>query len=163
MDKLEGQMDEPPRFVLDVMLGSLARWLRRLGYDTDYVNDRDDPELARVARAEQRILLTRDRELAGRRGVRSLLIESTDLDNQLVQVVSAYPLPDGERQQRCSLCNAVLVTPTHQEVQPEVPPYVYRHYRQFRRCPSCGRIYWQGTHWQNMQDRLHQMLGEHVP
>ena len=54
-------MDEATRFVVDGMLGSLARWQRILGYDTDYVNQRDDPELVRIARAENRVLLTRDR------------------------------------------------------------------------------------------------------
>ena len=163
MNNLDNRTKDIPRFVVDVMLGSLARWLRRLGYDTDYVNQRDDPELARVARAEQRVLLTRDRELADRRGVRSLLIESTELRDQLAQVVSAFPLPDGEDQQRCSLCNTLLVTPAHEEVQAEVPPYVYRHHRRFRRCPTCGRVYWQGTHWKKMEDQLRRMLGKQSP
>jgi len=163
MDNRDPQAHETPRFVVDVMLGSLARWLRRLGYDADYANHRDDPELARVARAERRVLLTRDRELASRRGIRSLLIDSTELGDQLVQVVSAYPLPEDQRQQRCSLCNTLLVTPPPHEVQVDVPPYVYRHHRRFRRCPTCGRVYWQGTHWQNMEDRLRQLLGAGVP
>ena len=73
--------ESPTRFEVDGMLGSLARWLRILGYDTDYANQRDDAELVRIARAEDRVLLTRDRELAGWRGVHALLIESQSLDD----------------------------------------------------------------------------------
>ncbi len=75
------------------MLGSLARWLRLLGYDADYDNRRDDAELVRLARAEDRVLLTRDRELAARRGVRTLFVASQVLDEQLDQVTAAFPRP----------------------------------------------------------------------
>ena len=157
--------EEPPvRFVADVMLGSLARWLRLLGYDTDYASQRDDAELARIARAEDRVLLTRDRELARRRGIRVLLVESQSLDEQLAQVGAAVPLRSeaGPARSpvstspppRCPECNAALVPASRQQVAGEVPAYVWRHHRHFKRCPGCGRIYWRGTHWQNMQTRL---------
>jgi len=148
-------MDESPtRFVVDGMLGSLARWLRILGYDTDYVNQRDDPELVRIARAEDRVLLTRDRELAGRRGVRTLLVESQLLDDQLAQVTAVFPLPPGSRRGRCSVCNTLLVEATREEVAHRVPRYVLRRHPHFQRCPGCDRVYWQGSHWRNMQARL---------
>lgn len=150
-------MDEgPTRFVVDGMLGSLARWLRILGYDTDYANQRDDAELVRIARAEGRVLLTRDGELAGRRGVRALLVESQSLDDQLAQVTAAFPLPPGPHSARCSVCNAALVQVTREEVADRVPPYVLRQHDHFQRCPGCDRIYWRGSHWRNMQDRLRQ-------
>lgn len=63
-----GEQGAPPRLLADGMLGKLAKWLRLLGYDTAYENDAPDHELARRARAEGRILLTRDRELSARRG-----------------------------------------------------------------------------------------------
>ncbi len=144
----------PTRFVVDGMLGSLARWLRLLGYDTDYVNQRDDAELARVARAENRVLLTRDRELAGRRGVRALLIASQSLDDQLAQVTAAFPLPEGPHPPRCSVCNAALIEVAPKQVAHRVPRYVLRRHRHFMCCPGCDRVYWRGSHWRNMQARL---------
>ena len=148
-------MDESlTRFVVDGMLGSLARWLRMLGYDTDYANQRDDPELVRIARAEDRVLLTRDRELASRRGVRTLLVESQLLDDQLAQVTTAFPLPPGTHPGRCSVCNTVLVEATREEVAHRVPRYVLRRHPYFHRCPGCNRVYWRGSHWRNMQARL---------
>ncbi|GAB4539115.1 MAG: hypothetical protein Kow0063_27660 [Anaerolineae bacterium] len=146
--------DSPARFVVDGMLGSLARWLRLLGYDTDYANQRDDPELVRIARAENRVLLTRDRELAGRRGVQALLIESQSLDDQLAQVMEAFPPPLEAQPGRCSVCNTPLVETTPDEVAHRVPRYVLRRHRQFMRCPGCERVYWRGSHWQAIQARL---------
>jgi hypothetical protein len=146
--------DAPVRFVVDGMLGSLARWLRRMGYDADYVNQRADAELARIARAESRVLLTRDRELAGRRGLRALLVESQSLDEQLAQVTAAFPLALGSQPARCSECNTPLVGALPQEVADQVPVYVLHTHRYFRRCPACRRVYWTGTHWPAIQARL---------
>ena len=142
------------RFVADGMLGSLARWLRRLGYDTDYATDRDDNTLVRIARGEGRVLLTRDHGLAARRNLRVLLIESQLLDEQLHQVRNAYPLPPVLRPPRCSECNTPLQPATPADVAGRVPPYVERTYAHFHVCAGCGRIYWPGSHRQHMAARL---------
>lgn len=144
----------PTPFVVDGMLGSLARWLRILGYDTNYANQRDDAELVRIARAEERVLLTRDRELAGRRGVRALLVESQLLDEQLAQVTAAYPPSPGSHPGRCPVCNALLIQARPEEVAGRVPEYILKRHHSFQHCPGCERIYWQGSHWRNMQARL---------
>jgi uncharacterized protein with PIN domain len=144
----------PTRFVVDGMLGSLARWLRILGYDTDYANQREDAELVRIARAENRVLLTRDRELAGRRGVRTLLVESQTLDEQLAQVTTAFPIGAGMQTGRCPVCNTALIQATHDDLVGQVPTYVLTRHRHFRQCQGCGRVYWRGSHWRNMQARL---------
>ncbi|MCS7261153.1 MAG: Mut7-C RNAse domain-containing protein [Anaerolineae bacterium] len=142
------------RFVVDVMLGSLARWLRRLGYDTDYANDRDDRELVRIARAEGRVLLTRDSALATRKGISTLLIESQALDEQLAQVVRAFPPPHEVQMPRCAECNAPLQAVSPDEVVEQVPSYIYCTRKHFRRCPGCGRVYWPGSHWERIHQRL---------
>lgn len=148
------------RFVVDVMLGSLARWLRRLGYDTDYANDRDDRELVRIARAEGRVLLTRDSALATRKGISTLLIESQTLDEQLAQVVHTFPLPRGVQMPRCAECNTPLQAVSPDEVVAYVPAYIYRTHTHFRRCPGCGRVYWPGSHWKHIHHRLKLISGE---
>jgi uncharacterized protein with PIN domain len=156
LPELSAKMDgeESPRFEVDGMLGSLARWLRLLGYDADYDNRRDDAELVRLARAENRVLLTRDRELAARRGVQALFIVSQVLDEQLAQVTAAFPRPEESEPARCPVCNTALVPATPEELADRLPAYVLRKYRDFRRCPGCGRVYWPGSHWRNMQIRL---------
>jgi len=146
--------DEPLRLLADGMLGRLAKWLRLLGYDTAYDNTASDHELARRARAERRILLTRDRELAERRGLRTLLIHSEALEEQVRQVQEALGPPPGPPLSRCAVCNAVLEPVSAEAIAGRVPPYVLRTQSAFRRCPGCGRIYWPGSHLQAMRDRI---------
>jgi uncharacterized protein with PIN domain len=148
--------DRPLRLLADGMLGKLAKWLRLLGYDTAYDNAAADPDLARRARVEGRVLLTRDRELAARRGLRTLLIQSEVLEEQVREVQDALGLPPDPALSRCAVCNTVLEPVSPEDVVERVPPYVLRTQREFRRCPSCGRVYWPGTHVDEMQEQLEQ-------
>jgi hypothetical protein len=139
----------PPRFVVDAMLGRLARWLRLLGYDALYDPAADDRELARCAAASGRVLLTRDRGLLARRLVtRGLLVEDEHLAGQLRQVAAAFSLSlDPARCfTRCLACNSETREVPREEVGGRVPPYVQRTHERFRACPGCDRVYWAGSH-----------------
>lgn len=143
------------KLLVDSMLGTLAKWLRLLGYDAAIAaNHAPDVELVRRARAERRVILTRDRELAGRRGVQALLVVDDDLDAQLMQVAGALDLPSPQPGSRCVHCNAALQPAKHEEVAGDVPPYVLQTQPAFRRCPACGRVYWRGTHWQQFEHKV---------
>ena len=146
--------DDSLRLIADGMLGRLARWLRLLGYDTVYEKDADDLELARRARAEGRVLLTRDRALAARRGLRTLLITSERVQEQVQQVVETLGPPPNPALSRCSLCNVPLEPATPPQVADRVPPYVLQTQKRFGVCPTCGRVYWAGTHLQHMRRYL---------
>lgn len=149
---------EEPRFIADSMLGSLARWLRLIGYDTLYDPAAADRELVHRARAEARILLTRDRPLAARRGVRTLFIDSQTLAEQMRQVITAFGLRLNEDGRRCSVCNGPLQRVDPAAVRERVPPYVLRTHTLFRACADCGRVYWPGTHWQELEAQLARLL-----
>ncbi len=136
------------------MLGRLARWLRVLGYDTLYLPELDDAALARLARAEDRILLTRDRELARRKGLRVLLLQDDQVEQQLRIVVARLGLTANDAFSRCIQCNIMLEEVNREEARPLVPPFVYNTQTRFRRCPQCGRVYWRGTHWAHMVELL---------
>lgn len=142
-----------PRFIADVMLGRLAKWLRLLGYDTLYSAYADDTDLVRVALAQRRILLTRNVELTHRRGVNTVLIQNELIKDQLREVVRLLDLdPRVELNEqgafsRCVVCNQVLRQVDRISVQKRVPPYVYQTLTQFKECPECGRVFWQGSHW----------------
>jgi len=145
-----------PRLLADAMLGRLARWLRLLGYDTAYWRDGSDEALIRQARAEDRLILTRDHQLAGRRGVRALLVAAETLDAQIAEVRTALA-PLGSAPQpftRCPECNGSLANLPRPAARDLVPPYVWHTQLEFRRCPDCGRVYWKGTHWPAMAARL---------
>jgi hypothetical protein len=140
--------------LLDAMLGRLARWLRLAGYDAAYMRDADDLELVRVARAEGRLLLTRDLELARRRGVRTLLIDSQQVDEQLDEVRRSVGPPPEPITSRCAKCNAPLHPLDRAAARDRVPPYVFRTQREFSQCPACRRVYWPGTHWQAIRRQI---------
>jgi uncharacterized protein with PIN domain len=157
---LEDKKPDPaPRFVADVMLGRLARWLRVLGYDTLYSSHADDAALVRRALAEDRILLTRDVELARRRGVRVVLISDDRVEEQLLEMVKTLPLTAGAAVSRCLNCNAPLVEFDRAQARDLVPPYVFATQTRFRRCPGCGKVYWRGTHWAHMVATLESAQG----
>jgi uncharacterized protein with PIN domain len=136
------------------MLGTLAKWLRLLGYDTAYDNVAADAELARRARSEGRVLLTRDRELAGRRGLRTVLVQSEVLEEQVQEVQAALGPPPDPALSRCAVCNTELESIAPADVASRVPPYVLWTQSDFRRCPGCGRVYWPGTHVEGMRGQL---------
>jgi uncharacterized protein with PIN domain len=130
------------------------RPLKFLADDTAYDNVADDHELARRTRAEGRVLLTRDRELAGRRGLHTLLVESEVLEEQVRQVRDALGPPPAPALSRCAVCNTALEQVSPKDVASRVPPYVVRTQTDFRRCPGCGRVYWPGTHVDGMRERM---------
>jgi len=136
------------------MLGTLAKWLRILGYDTLFDPDIDDHQVVRLARAEDRLILTRDRELARRRGVRVLLIASEHLDDQIQQVLVDLDLEPDRSFSRCPVCNEPLVAIDRETARSRVPAYVARTQRTFKSCPICQRVYWRGTHWQRINEQL---------
>ncbi len=143
-----------PRFICDAMLGSLARWLRFFGFDTVFYGGAHE-ELSDVAEREGRWLVTRHGALAAH-GPRSIYLEATELDSQLRELfarLDLHPAPVLDNA-RCSVCNGELDTLPTREAIRYVPPHVAKTATRFRRCTSCGRIYWPGTHTQRIVDRM---------
>jgi uncharacterized protein with PIN domain len=142
------------------MLGRLARWLRVLGYDSSYDPGLDDPVLVRRADDEARVLLTRDRRLLrDLKPRRSLEIRDDDPLRQLQAVVQSLALqPPAELFTRCLLCNTVLDLVPAPEAARLVPPDVRELPGPVRRCPTCGRLYWDGSHVRRMRNALEAAL-----
>lgn len=147
-----------PRFLCDEMLGKLASWLRLAGFDAGYRRDVEDDDLLDEAVGDGRVLLTRDRELAGRTPDPPGAVEVRALDphEQLAEVVEALDLAVREDRvlSRCSECNGLLDAAEAQEVADEVPGDVVSEYETFWRCPDCGRIYWPGSHVEAIREVL---------
>jgi uncharacterized protein len=143
-----------PRFAVDEMLGTLARWLRIMGYDAVYEKDRTDDEIVDGANAQARILLTRDKVLATRMGETGLFIASDQLDQQLRQVWRVFGLKPDQDMARCTVCNGELEPMAVEDARNKVPEGVLLMNQEFLRCRSCGKVYWRGTHWLNIKKRL---------
>jgi uncharacterized protein len=148
------------KFVVDVMLGKLAKWLRIIGFDAAYGNRAADRELLQTARRERRVLLTRDRRLLqSAKNVRGLLIESEDWPRQVAQVLDAFGLRDKARPMtRCLACNLRLKRLSRKNARNLVAPFVFERASAFSICPRCGRVYWPGTHFGDMDKRLAKIL-----
>ena len=136
----------PPRFVLDVHLGTLARRMRLLGLDVAYRNDAEDAELVAQGAAEQRIVLTQDRGLLRRRAlVAGAFVRGSRPDEQLADVLDRFDPPLAPWS-RCPACNGRLEAIAKHEVLHLLEPGTRRSYSTFSRCVACGRPYWRGAH-----------------
>ena len=157
--------DEEPRFALDGHLGRLNSSLRMLGFDCLYESGFEDQELAGLAAAEDRYLLTRDRRLLMRKSVtRGYLVRSLDPNEQLIEVTRRFALAGMFQPfRRCIRCNALLQRVDKETVLDRLQPLTRRYFNAFHICPHCGQIYWKGSHVERMLqaiDRLNLASGE---
>ena len=137
------------KFVADDMLGKLAKYLRLLGYDATYLRHSQDKELVKIALDENRIILTRDRELSRIKKVKSVLIKSTATKKQLEEVKKALKIVPNKKNMftRCSECNTETKIMKKDAIKDMIPHLVYEMYEEFRHCPKCNRVYWPGSHY----------------
>lgn len=152
------------RFVLDTHLGRLAAYLRMLGFDTLYRNDYDDPELATIANAEQRVLLTRDVGLLKRSIVTyGYFLRATDPEQQLREVAHRYRLHDAvDPFQRCMRCNGLTTPVDKTNILDQIEPKTRLYYNTFRQCQGCGQVYWPGSHFARMQRLIADVLADTI-
>lgn len=143
-----------PRFLLDVHLGTLSRYLRLLGFDTEAPEHAEDAALATQAAATGRILLTRDLGLLKRSIVRhGYFLRSPDPVMQAVEVVRYFELAaDLEPFTRCMACNGEIGEADAADARKQVPSGVTRNHETFRRCAACERLYWEGTHFDRLEE-----------
>lgn len=147
------------RFLADCNVGRLARWLRVLGYDAVYEPLLPDAQIVARALAEGRVLLTRDADMMQRRviaggAVRALLLRDDRVEDQVRQVLTELALEPVQPLSRCLDCNAELEPRAKAAVAGRLPPYVYATQERFSECPQCARVFWPGTHWERMRERI---------
>lgn len=136
----------PPRFLLDVHLGTLARRLRLLGLDTAYDSGAHDDELVRAAVAEGRVLLTKDRGLLRRRDLpHAAYVRGTRGDDQLADVLDRFAPPLAPYT-RCTACNGVLRAVAKADIAARLEPGTARNFQEFAQCTACERVFWRGAH-----------------
>lgn len=150
-----------PRFVADVHLGTLARYLRLLGFDTAYDDHTGDSELVRRSVAERRILLSRDVGLLKHKVLmHAHYVRATDPECQLEEIVHALDLgPRIKPFTRCMRCNGRLRRVSVASVAGQVPGWLRDTVRHIAQCGSCSRLYWPGTHFK----RLTRIVANHAP
>jgi len=161
------------RFAVDGMLGKLARWLRIAGHDTIYARDlkvepdKEDETLLQLVARQRRVLLTADKNLYTRAlgfGLKTVLITKKDVVDQLLEISKAL----GRRvkldfeKSRCPVCNGTLIQVDLSEVSEDLR----KKNKDFWKCSSCGKVYWEGKHWRSIiktAERYEREVGKSLP
>jgi uncharacterized protein with PIN domain len=164
----------PDKFIVDRMLGRLTAWLRLLGYDTlsagkdlSAGKEEDDVLLA-AAKKEGRIIVSRDRELvrkAQAREISAILIHSDDVLQQLKEMHSHINLNLEAKMDRCTMCNHPIRAVKSEEIEvvkakEYVFPDLLERNIEFWICDNCKQVYWEGSHWNNIQKTIAELKKE---
>jgi uncharacterized protein with PIN domain len=139
------------------MLGTLAKWLRLLGFDVIYPGPVDDKEIKEIAAKEGRMVLTRDKELAITRKAQALYVKSDVLEEQLKFVMSELDLKVTDPMSRCSVCNSDVNKVDKSSVEGKVPAGVFHRQEDFWFCSECDKYYWQGSHWDKIAKTIEEL------
>lgn len=150
------------KFILDVHLGKLARYLRMLGFDCLYRNDYDDPEIIRLSRAEGRTILTHDSGILKVGAVtHGYWIRSQYPKEQTREVLRRFDLRSMVKPfTLCTECNGKIEPVAKEEVFGQLEELTRKHYHEFHRCTACGRVYWKGSHYEKIQGLVDSFCSE---
>ena len=148
----------PVLFLCDAGLGGLARWLRAAGYEAAWQPDIADDELLRQARQVRATVLTTDAMLMERRLLRDRIIPvfwlppTLGIPEQLALVFREFGLT--LRGPRCMSCGGELRRGSKEALRERIPPRTYSWLDEYFVCSRCGKLFWHGTHWQRIVERL---------
>jgi len=143
-----------PAFVLDLHLGSLAKYMRMVGLDAFYNNAFNADMIIDLSIQQKRVILTSDKKILKRNDVtRGYWVRNKDTKEQLREVITHFHL-EGKMNPfvRCILCNQLLQDIKKEEIIHEIPPKVSLWAEEFKKCPACGKVYWKGSHYNRMKD-----------
>ena len=147
-----------PIFVVDAMLGNLAKKLRVLGYDSAYFSSIEDEKLVTIAKNEKRVILTKDEHLcktAQNQDIISVLIRGNDEFEQIAQIHQSIKLEKfvlDTNNSRCIVCNGKLQPIEKYRIIGKIPEGILEREQKFWMCDGCKKIYWQGTHFEKLQE-----------
>jgi len=146
-----------PNFIVDAMLGNLAKKLRLLGFDSLYSSSIEDDELLRIAKNENRVIITKDvqlAEIAKKHEIMTISITKGNEIEQFFQINEKIKLGKcivGGNISRCPICNGELKHIEKKDVSNKVPVGVFENMNDFWICNKCEKMYWEGTHIKNLQ------------
>jgi len=150
------------KFIIDVHLGKLAKLLRMFGFDTLYQNNFSDPEIIIRSVNEKRIIITRDIGILKNKSVtHGYWVRSTFPEQQIKEVIARFDLKNQVQPfHRCINCNGVLKPVAKADILEKLQPKTIKYYFEFYRCSDCGNIYWQGSHYIKMMEKINDLLRE---
>lgn len=151
-----------PKFVADVHLGRLARYLRMMGLNVKYENNFDDYEIVELSVKERRAILTKDRGILKRNEVtHGYFIRAIKIEDQIKEVLNRFHLQkEIKKFSRCIECNEILKPVRKEKIISQLPPKVIQSQEDFQFCPSCKKVFWKGTHYQRMLSIINKLTKE---
>ena len=160
VSKLKGRPLRKIKFILDVHLGKLARYLRLCGFDTLYDNRYEDHTIAEISTAENRIILTRDIGILKYGEVKhGYWLRSDQPRQQLEEVIKRFDLKNQVNLfQRCMECNGKIRRVNKKKIRHKLLSSTQKYYTEFHKCSQCGKIYWKGSHYYNMMEFIRKIL-----
>jgi len=140
------------KFICDVHLGKLAKYLRMMGFDVHYKNDLSDDEIVENSLNQRRAILTKDRGILKRNNVtHGYFVRSTKVEEQVKEIIKRFDLRKSIKEfTRCLECNSELIKVAKEKISGNLPPKVNQLQEEFFSCSGCGKLYWKGTHHQKM-------------
>jgi len=156
VSKLRPEPLRTTRFILDVHLGKLAKLLRMYGFDTLYRNDYSDPEIIQIASNQKRIILTRDLGILKQNAVtHGYFVRSQFPSKQLKEIIQRFDLSNKVNPlSRCIHCNGEIKKVNKEDIIQQLKPRTQKYYHQFFQCSSCNKIYWEGSHFKQMMEKI---------
>ncbi len=152
------------KFIVDVHLGKLAKYLRILGFDTAYKNDYSAAEILKIAKLQKRIILTKSIALLKNKTVdRGYWVRSLKLVEQLGEIFSRFNLFNNAQPfSRCIICNGEIKPIAKNLVLDKLPSNTKQFYNDFSQCQLCNKIYWKGSHYQRMLKFFEQLKKHNI-
>ena len=149
------------KFLCDQMLGSLSKWLRILGFDTYFANNKmTDNELLNIAFKENRVLISRDKELiirGNKKKIKTIELFSKNLDDQLRDVFKNFTINNKNILSRCILCNTLLINIQKNMIKDKVPELIFENNEKFWFCKKCDKVYWMGSHYDKIKLKINEI------
>ena len=150
------------KFILDVHLGKLAKYLRMLGFDTFYRNNLEDREIVNISLEQKRIILTRDINLLKIKNItHGCFVRNTIPKKQIMEIIDRFDLKSKLNPlSRCIECNHSVVSVNKDEIADQLKPKTLKYYNDFFQCTHCKRIYWEGSHFDNMKEFVNDLMNK---
>ncbi len=151
---MEFEKGKLPEFICDSMFGKLAKWLRMIGYFVIYIKGTERKNfLNNIDLFREKIFITKDKKIKNE-NIKIFYLDEIYVEKQFKIIVKEFSLNFNNAFTICMECNEMLLKKDKESNKEKIPAFVYKNFDEFYECKKCNRIYWKGSHFQAMQEKL---------
>jgi len=150
------------KFIADINLGNIIKYMRVLGLDLYYDPLLSTREIIEISKRENRVILTKSRKLLKFKDVsHGIFIRPGTTTEQIRRIIYYLDIKDKIKPfSRCLRCNTLLNIVLKEKILDRIPPKTKEFCDEYVQCQSCDKIYWKGTHFSNMKKVVRQILDQ---